>query len=55
MKQIRELGRIAGSVIAVVDLTWTAHESIRLSKGKSVLIQDAFEFFQEHPEHLPGI
>ena len=51
----REILHIVGNVFAVVDLAWAAYESVRLSKGKSVLIQDAFEFFQEHPEHLPGI
>ena len=54
MNQIRELGRVVGSVLAVVDLAWTAFEAFRLWSGENVLIQDAFEFFREHPEHLPG-
>ena len=55
MKQIRELGRIFGNFFTIANLTWTLYEIIRLWYGETVLIQDLFEFFREHPEHLPGI
>lgn len=55
MNQILQFGRLVGSVAALSELAWTAYEYIRFENDQNVLIKDAFEFFREHPEHLPGV
>lgn len=55
MKQLLQLGRVIGSVAALSEATWAAFEFVRLENGQSVLIEDAFDFFRKHPEHLSGV
>ena len=47
--------RIIGNILGGIELIWTAYESVRLYLGERTFLGDAFDFFQQHPEHLTGI